>query len=77
LSASISAPKRGHKQAHPRVAYSVEEAAQMCGLAAKTIRLAVRSGELRAKRLSERPDGRGVIRITPAALQAWLEGGES
>jgi excisionase family DNA binding protein len=70
LSASIRSAKRA---LNPRLAYSVEEAAEMCGLAPKTIRLAVRSGELRAKRLSERPDGRGVIRITPAALQAWLE----
>ena len=68
-----------------RLAYSRKEAAEACGVSEDTIRRAINSGALRAKRTNgqsakaasnkERPAGRYII--TAKDLQAWLEGLEA
>jgi excisionase family DNA binding protein len=59
-----------------RKAWTVAEAAAATGFSEKTIRRAIWRGDLQASRLP-RVDGRGVLRITDRALEAWLERGDS
>lgn len=58
-----------------RLAYDKREAAEACGVSEDTIKKAINSGALRAKRSSKNEDGDGVGKylITRAALEAWLE----
>ncbi len=54
-----------------RLAYSRDEAAQACGVSLDTIRRAINSGKLRAKRLGK--DGGGKYVVTAKSLAEWLE----
>ncbi len=59
-----------------KLSYTIPEAAVATGFGEKKIRLAVRAGDLRAKRGAKDKDGEGVgqIVILAGALQSWLEG---
>ena len=57
-----------------RLAYSRKEAAGACGVSEDTIRRAINTGALRAKRTG--PKG-GKYLITAKALEEWLEGLEA
>jgi excisionase family DNA binding protein len=56
------------------MAYSVQEVADLLNISHKTVRAAIARGDLRAKRVGQRKDGRGLMRITSKALEEWLEG---
>lgn len=58
-----------------KLAYTLAEAAEACGVSEDTVKKAVRSGALKAKRSARTDDGDGVGKylITTAALNAWLE----
>lgn len=55
----------------PRLAYTREEAAAVCGVSKDTIIRAHNSGALKAKRTGKKG---GNYLYTPAALQAWIDG---
>lgn len=55
----------------PRLGYSREEAAQICGVSLDTIRRAINKGTLRAKRTGA--NGGGKYLITEQAIRDWLE----
>lgn len=57
------------------LAYTIEDAALACDVSKDTIRRAIKSGALRAKRTSRHADGRATGRtlIFPYELRAWLE----
>lgn len=59
-----------------RLALTVPEAAESCGVSEKIIRAAIAKGDLRAKRQSKNDDGDGVGKflIRVSALEDWLEG---
>lgn len=59
-----------------RLAYTREETAHLCGVSLDTIKRAIGSGRLRAKRsaVNEAGDPAGKYLITPAAISEWLEG---
>lgn len=59
-----------------RLALTREEAATACGVSLNTIKRAIGSGRLRAKRstVNEAGDPTGKYLITPEALQEWIEG---
>ena len=54
-----------------RLSYTREEAAALVGVKVDTIRRAVNSGKLRAKRTGK--DGGGKYLITREALKDWLD----
>lgn len=57
-----------------RLAYTRKEAAEACGVSEDTIRRAINSGALRAKRTSRKGDkATGKYLITAKDLQAWLD----
>lgn len=58
-----------------RLALTIPEAAEACGVTDKAIRTAIHAGDLRAKRQSRTKDGdpTGKYLITVPALQNWLE----
>ena len=60
----------------PRLSLTREEAAEACGVKLDSIRRAINTGKLRAKRSSTNAKGEpcGKYLITVAALQAWLDG---
>lgn len=60
----------------PRVALTVGEAAEACGVTEKAIRRAINAGELKAKRQSRTADGDGIgkLLVTVTALSAWVDG---
>lgn len=62
-----------------KLAYSREEAAEACGVSLTTIKQAIASGRLRAKRSgrNENGDPAGKYLILASDLQAWLEGMEA
>lgn len=51
------------------LAYTRQQAAEMCNVSLDTIRRAIAAGKLRAKRIGQRD-----VRVTRDALQEWLEG---
>jgi len=53
-----------------RIAYNLDEAAELVGLARATLQAAIRGGRLRAKRTGEK---RGIYLISHEALTAWFE----
>lgn len=55
----------------PRLGYTREEAAQVCGVSVDTIRRAINKGTLRAKRTGV--NGGGKYLITESAMRDWLE----
>ncbi|GAA5153788.1 hypothetical protein GCM10023340_36340 [Nocardioides marinquilinus] len=58
------------------LAYSVDQAAHLCGLSSKSIQRAIKSGELRAKRTNRSAHGEppsGRILILRSDLETWLE----
>lgn len=55
----------------PKMFFTREEAAQMCGLGTDTIRRAISAGKLRAKRTGK--DGGGKYLISADALRDWFE----
>lgn len=58
------------------LAYTLEQAAHVCGLSKESLYRAVKSGELRGKRTSRGKDGGppgGKILILRKDLEAWLE----
>lgn len=59
-----------------RLAYTREEAAHLCGVSLDTIKRAIGSGRLRAKRsaVNEKGDPAGRYLITPQAIQDWIDG---
>lgn len=63
------------------IAYNLETAAAACGVSTETIRRAIKTGALQAKR-SGKPrddDGKATGRyvIPAASLEAWVEGLEA
>lgn len=57
-----------------RLAYTRQEAAQMCGVSTDTIARAKDAGRLKAKRLTKDETRKGGKELyTRAALEAWLE----
>lgn len=56
----------------PRVALDVDEAATSCSVKPETIKRAIRSGKLRAKRSGDNGGGKYLILI--ADLEAWVQG---
>lgn len=58
-----------------RLALTIPDAAEACGVTDKAIRTAIRTGHLRAKRQSKDADGNGIGKylIPVAALEAWLD----
>lgn len=59
-----------------KLAYTREEAAELCGLGVESIRKAINTGALRAKRSaksSEQGKGLGKYLITHQALVEWLD----
>lgn len=59
-----------------KLAYTLEEAAEACGVSQDTVKKQINAGALRAKRTSTNADGdpAGKYLITAAALAAWLDG---
>lgn len=59
----------------PKLAYTIPEAAATYGVTDKTIRAAINSGRLRAKRASRNDQGEGTGKylIASDALAAWFE----
>lgn len=59
-----------------RLAYTRDQAAEACGVSEATIKRAIASGRLRAKRTAINDDGdpTGKYLILAADLTAWLEG---
>ena len=51
--------------------FTREEAARMAGVSLDTIRRAINSGKLRAKRTGK--DGGGKYLVSRAALEAWFD----
>jgi excisionase family DNA binding protein len=62
----------------PKLALNSEEAATATGVSVDTIKRAIRSGRLRAKRSARRDNGdpAGRYLITLDALEEWLTGME-
>lgn len=62
----------------PKLALNSEEAATATGVSVDTIKRAIRSGRLRAKRSARRDNGdpAGRYLITLDALEEWLAGME-
>lgn len=60
-----------------RIAYTVPEAAEAVGMSERTIRDAIKAGDLAA--LRPRVNGRPIrsVRIDATELQQWLRDGES
>lgn len=60
----------------PRLSLTREEAAEACGVKLDSIRRAINTGKLRAKRSSVNAKGEpcGKYLIPIAALEAWLAG---
>lgn len=56
----------------PRLFLTRVEAAESCGVAPDTIRRAIKSGALRAKRTGKNGGGKDLIRVTD--LDAWFDG---
>lgn len=61
-----------------KLAYTLPEAAEACGVSEDTLKKAIRKGTLKGKRSGregDRPDGEGVGKyiVTTSALNAWLE----
>lgn len=58
-----------------KLAFNTEEAAEATGLSADTIKRAIRSGALRAKRSgrTEGGDPAGRYLVTEADLRSWLD----
>lgn len=58
----------------PRVAFTRREAAEMCGVSEDTLRRAIGTGALKAKRLTKDEALKGGKQLfTLAALTSWLE----
>lgn len=59
-----------------RLALTREEAATSCGVSLNTIKRAIATGALKAKRsaVNDAGDPTGKYLITPAALEEWIEG---
>lgn len=58
-----------------RLAYTRQEAADLCGVSIDTIARAKNAGELRAKRLTKDEKKKGGKELyTRAALESWLDG---
>lgn len=62
-----------------QLAYDKREAAEACSVSEDTIKKAIASGALKAKRSGrkdDKPNGHGVGKylITRAALESWLDG---
>lgn len=59
-----------------RLAYTRDQAAEACGVSESTIKRAIASGHLRAKRtaVDDNGDPTGKYLILAADLTAWLEG---
>lgn len=55
----------------PRIFLTRAEAAEACGVGTDTIRRAINSGALRAKRTGKNGGGKDLIRV--ADLEAWFE----
>lgn len=56
----------------PRLFLSRAEAAEACGVRADTIRRAIKSGALKAKRTGKNGGGKDLIRVID--LEAWFDG---
>lgn len=59
-----------------KLALTVTEAAEACGVTEKAIRAAIGTGHLRAKRQSRRTadgEGTGRLLVRVADLEAWLD----
>lgn len=64
------------RPAVPRLALNTTEAAESCGVSVDSIKAAIRSGSLRAKRSARKENGdpAGRYLVTVDALQAWIDG---
>lgn len=60
----------------PRIALNTTDAAEACGVSVDSIKAAIRSGALRAKRSArtENGDPAGRYLVTVDALRDWLDG---
>lgn len=56
----------------PRLFLTRPEAAEACGVALDTIRRAIKSGALKAKRTGKNGGGKDLIRVSD--LEAWFDG---
>lgn len=58
-----------------KAAFTIPEAAELYGVTDKTIRSAIHSGDLRAKRQSRDRDGNGVGKylVSAQALDKWFQ----
>lgn len=60
----------------PKLALNTDEAALATGMSVDSIKAAIRSGSLRAKRSARKENGdpAGRYLVTVDALQAWIDG---